>query len=100
MKSKKGGVYIDSFVPGGHAERSGVVFVGDHVVKIGAVNVENMTLEEVVTVIAESKRPNIMVLTSEHEVEVVDKAEGGRHCVENDSNEHGEGGTTSNKKKC
>jgi hypothetical protein len=99
MKSKKGGVYIDSFVPGGHAERSGVVFVGDHVVKIGAVNVESMTLDEVVTVIAESKRPNIMVLTSEHEVEVVDKAEGGRNCVENDINEHGEGGTTS-KKKC
>jgi len=75
LTSKRGGVYIDSFIPGGHAERSGVVFVGDHVIKIGAVNVENMTLEEVVTVIAESKRPNIMVLTSEHFVQVVDKPE-------------------------
>ncbi len=99
MKSKKGGVYIDSFVPGGHAERSGVVFVGDHVVKIGAVNVESMTLEEVVAVIAESKRPNIMVLTSEHEVEVVDKAEGGRNSEENDTNEQEVGGTTCNKKR-
>jgi hypothetical protein len=98
MKSKKGGVYIDSFVPGGHAERSGVVFVGDHVIKIGAVNVENMTLEEVVTVIAESKRPNIMVLTSEHEVEVVDKTEEDRNCAENSGDEYGKNVKTSNKK--
>lgn len=32
-----------------------------------------MTLEEVVSVIQETKRPNIMVLTSEHEVESLDK---------------------------
>ena len=71
--SKTGGVYIDSLIPGGHAEQSGVVFVGDYVIKIGSVNVKNMTLEEVVNVIAETKRPNIMVLTSEHDVRVVDE---------------------------
>ena len=93
-------MYIDSFITGGHAERSGVVFVGDHVIKIGAVNVENMTLEEVVTVIAESKRPNIMVLTSEHAVEVVDKPEGDRSSVEDDCDEYGEEGTTKDKRRC
>jgi len=69
--TKKGGVYIDYLIPGGHAEKSGVVFVGDHVLKIGAIDVSNMTLEEVVKVINETKRPNIMVLTSEHDVELV-----------------------------
>ena len=60
-------------IAGGHADKSGVVFVGDHVIKIGAVNVESMTLEEVVTVISQTKRPNIMVVTSEHSVKLVDK---------------------------
>lgn len=84
--SKTGGVYIDSLIPGGHAEQSGVVFVGDHVLKIGAINVKNMTLEEVVNVIAETKRPNIMVLTSEYDVEVVNEpVEDGRR-VENEIN--------------
>ncbi|KAL7467899.1 hypothetical protein ACHAXS_008127 [Conticribra weissflogii] len=69
--TKKGGVFIDCLIPGGHAEKSGVVFVGDHVLKIGRVDVSNMTLEEVVKVINEAKRPNIMVLTSEHFVELV-----------------------------
>ncbi|KAL7542840.1 hypothetical protein ACHAXR_012149 [Thalassiosira sp. AJA248-18] len=70
--NKKGGVFIDLLIPGGHAEKSGVVFVGDQVIRIGSVNVENMTLEEVVNVICETKRPNIMVLTSEHDVQIVD----------------------------
>lgn len=66
--SKKGGVFIDALVPGGHAERSGVVFVGDYVVKIGNLDVRNYTLEELVAAIAEAERPNIMVLTGECEV--------------------------------
>mmetsp|Transcript_7437 Transcript_7437/g.16861 ORF Transcript_7437/g.16861 Transcript_7437/m.16861 type:complete len:1957 (+) Transcript_7437:3-5873(+) len=70
--SKKGGVFIDSLVPGGHAEKSGVVFVGDAVLKIGSVDVRNMTLEDVVTVILETKRPNIMVFSGEHDVELVE----------------------------
>ena len=73
ISSKRGGVFIDSLVPGGHADKSGVVFVGDQVIRIGSINVETMTLEEVVNVIAETKRPNIMVVSSEHDVEVVDK---------------------------
>jgi hypothetical protein len=80
-----------------------VVFVGDHVVKIGAVNVENMTLEEVVTVIAESKRPNIMVLTSEHYVQVVNKPEvdGSSSVVAAGSDDNGDDiGTTMAIKKC
>ncbi|KAL7545175.1 hypothetical protein ACHAWF_008526, partial [Thalassiosira exigua] len=56
----------------GHAEKSGVVFVGDRVIKIGAVDVERMTLEEVVQAIVETKRPNIMILTSEHEIKSAD----------------------------
>lgn len=65
--TKKGGVFIDALVPGGHAERSGVVFVGDHVVKIGNVDVTNMTLEEVVRTIADTERPSIMILMAEWE---------------------------------
>ncbi|KAL3767637.1 hypothetical protein ACHAWU_010430 [Discostella pseudostelligera] len=97
--SKMGGVYIDSLIPGGHAELSGVVFVGDYVLKIGSVNVKNMTLEEVVNVIAEAKRPNIMVLTSEHDVKIVsESAEDGRH-VEAESNESGSRSMTATEKK-
>ena len=73
--NKQGGVFIDSLIPGGHAEKSGVVFVGDQVIKIGSVNVENMTLEEVVNVIVETKRPNIIIFTSEHDVQVVDRTD-------------------------
>lgn len=69
--TKRGGVFIDAIVPGGHAERSGCVFVGDHVVKIGNLDVSNMTLEEVVKAIAEVERPNIMVLMAEWEVATV-----------------------------
>ena len=67
----KGGVFIDSLIEGGHAERSGVVRVGDHIVKVGSVDVSNATLEEVVEAISESKRPNIMILTSDHFVDSV-----------------------------
>lgn len=67
----KGGVFIDSLIEGGHAERSGVVRVGDHIVKVGSVDVSNSTLEEVVEAISESKRPNIMILTSVHFVDSV-----------------------------
>ncbi len=91
--SKTGGVYIDSLIPGGHAEQSGVVFVGDYVVKIGSVNVKNMTLEEVVNVIAETKRPNIMVLTSEHDVKVVDEPT-------EDGSERSERGVAPTEKRC
>jgi hypothetical protein len=65
--TKKGGVFIDALVPGGHAERSGVVFVGDHVVKIGNVDVSQFTLEEVVKAIAEAERPSIMILMADWE---------------------------------
>jgi hypothetical protein len=65
--NKRGGVFIDALVPDGHAERSGVVFVGDHVVKIGNLDVSNMTLEEVVKAIAEAERPSIMILMAQWE---------------------------------
>ena len=67
----KGGVFIDALIPGGHAERSKVVFVGDHVVKIGNVDVRNMTLEEVVKTIAEAERPSIMILMAEWDIATV-----------------------------
>ena len=66
--SKKGGVFIDALVPGGHAERSGVVFVGDAVVKIGDVDVREWTLEEVVRGIASAERPSVLILCGESEV--------------------------------
>lgn len=69
--TKKGGVFIDALVPGGHAERSGVVFVGDHVVKIGNVDVSQFTLEEVVKAIAEAERPSIMILMAVWEPSLV-----------------------------
>ena len=67
----KGGVFVDSLIQGGHAERSGVVRVGDHIVKVGSVDVSNSTLEEVVEAISESKRPNILILTSIHFIDSV-----------------------------
>lgn len=69
--AKKGGVFIDSIIRGSQAYMSGVVHVGDHIVKIGTVDVSNMTLEEVVDTIAKSRRPNIMVVTAVHDIEVV-----------------------------
>ena len=98
--SKIGGVYIDSLIPGGHAEQSGVVFVGDYVVKIGSVNVKNMTLEEVVNVIAETKRPNIMVLTSEHDVKVVDEPTEDTSSVEGEMSERQWESIAPTEKKC
>lgn len=72
----KGGVFIDALIPGGHAERSKVVFVGDHVVKIGNVDVGNMTLEEVVKTIADAERPSIMILMAEWDIATVQTQEG------------------------
>ena len=69
--AKKGGVFVDSLIRGSQAHLSGVVHVGDIVVRIGTVDVSKMTLEEVVDVIANAKRPNIMVVTAVHEVELV-----------------------------
>lgn len=69
--AKKGGVFVDSMIRGSQAYLSGVVHIGDHIVKIGTVDVSNMTLEEVVDVIANSKRPNIMVVTAVHDIELV-----------------------------
>jgi hypothetical protein len=58
-------------IRGSQAHLSGVVHVGDIVVRIGTVDVSKMTLEEVVDVIANAKRPNIMVVTAVHEIELV-----------------------------
>ncbi|KAK1747786.1 DENN domain-containing protein [Skeletonema marinoi] len=69
--AKKGGVFVDSMIRGSQAYLSGVVHVGDHIVRIGTVDVSNMTLEEVVDVIANSRRPNIMVVTAVHDIELV-----------------------------
>ena len=76
--SKKGGVFIDALVPGGHAERSGVVFVGDRVVKIGDVDVREWTLEEVVKGIAAAERPSVLILSGEAEVRTNVDPEGKR----------------------
>jgi hypothetical protein len=69
--AKKGGVFVDSLIRGSQAHLSGVVHIGDHIVKIGTVDVSNMTLEEVVDVIANSRRPNILIVTAVHDVELV-----------------------------
>lgn len=74
--AKKGGVFVDSIIRGSQAYLSGVVCVGDHIVKIGTVDVSNMTLEEVVDVIAKSRRPNIMVVSAVHDVELVSVSDG------------------------
>jgi hypothetical protein len=51
------------------AHKSGVVWIGDRLVKVGNVDVSKGTIYDVPSTIANMKRPVIMILNSEHETE-------------------------------
>ena len=61
-----GGVYVDVVLPNGNAEKSGVVQVGDIVVKVGEVPVRKLSIKEVPGIIAKQPRPTVIVLTRKH----------------------------------
>jgi len=66
------GVYVDHILPGGNAEKSGVIRIGDSLVKVGNVDVSKGTIYDVPGIIAGAKRPAIIILNGEHEIEVED----------------------------
>ena len=68
--SKHQGTYVDFLVRGGAADRSGVVAVGDQVVKVGSQNVTKQTILEVPNTIAQAKRPVVLVMTTGVELDV------------------------------
>lgn len=61
-----GGVYVDLIVPNGNAEKSGVVQIGDILVKVGDVHVRKLSIKEVPQLIAKQPRPTVIVLTRKH----------------------------------
>ena len=63
------GVYVDFVAPGGNAEKSGVICVGDALVKVGDEDVSKGTIFNVPEIIAKTKRPCVIVLNGEHNVE-------------------------------
>ena len=68
------GVYVDYVVPRGNADRSGVVRVGDRLVRLGEDSVERGTIGDVPRRIADLRRPGVLVLASGKEL---DAEEGG-----------------------
>jgi len=62
------GVYVDYVVPRGNADRSGVVRVGDRLVKVGEDSVVRGTIGDVPQRIAAMKRPGVLVLASGKEL--------------------------------
>jgi hypothetical protein len=64
------GVYVDYVLPGGNAEKSGVVCVGDGLVKVGDTDVSKGTIADVPTIIAKTRRPAILVFNEEHRTDI------------------------------
>ena len=67
---KHQGTYVDYLVQGGAADKSGVVAVGDSIVKVGPQDVRKHTIADVPSIIAQAKRPVVLVLTTGIELEV------------------------------
>jgi hypothetical protein len=65
----KGGIYIDSIVPGGYAEKSRVMMIGDTILKVGDVDVSKGTVAEVPKVIGRARRPVLLVCTGDFPVD-------------------------------
>lgn len=61
---KHHGVYIDYLVEGGAAYNSKVVFPGDIIQKVGSANVHKGTIFTVPKMIAEAKRPTVLVFST------------------------------------
>ena len=66
------GVYVDFILPGGNAESSGVICVGDGLVKVGDVDISRGTIFDVPGIIGKSRRPAILILNGEHSVKLED----------------------------
>ena len=62
-------MYVDYVVPRGNAERSGVVRVGDRLVRLGEDSVERGTIGDVPRRVADLKRPGVLVLASGKELD-------------------------------
>lgn len=65
----KGGIYIDSIVSGGHAEKSKVMMIGDTILKVGDVDVSKGTVAEVPKIIGRARRPVLLVCSGEFPVD-------------------------------
>lgn len=67
---KHQGTYVDFLVTGGAADKSGVVGVGDSIVKVAAQDVRKHTIADVPSIIANAKRPAVLVLATGVEMDV------------------------------
>lgn len=67
---KHQGTYVDYLVQGGAADKSGVVSVGDSIVRVGSQDVRKQTIADVPSIIANAKRPVVLVLTTGIELEL------------------------------
>jgi hypothetical protein len=66
---KNHGVYVDFLVEGGAAYNSKVVYAGDVIQKVGNVSVARGTILNVPKIVADSKRPAILVFSTGQKVE-------------------------------
>ena len=88
----KGGIYIDSIVPGGHAEKSKIMMVGDTILKVGDVDVSKGTVAEVPKVIGRARRPVLLVCSGEFPVVEGDKVrfkQTKKNCIPTRQNKEG-----------
>ena len=91
---KNNGVYIDFLVEGGSAELSGVVSVGDNLMKVGNVNVFRRGLiVNVPQTIAAAKRPVVLVFSTGQDIPLermnyIDVAAGMMHKIREEKNSH------------
>ncbi len=60
------GVYVDLLLPGANAEKSGVICVGDGLVKVGNEDVSKGTIFDVPGIIGRSSRPVLLTFNGEH----------------------------------
>ncbi len=66
------GVYVDLLLNDGNAEKSGVIYVGDGLVKVGDEDVTKGTIFDVPGIIGRSNRPVLLTLNGEHVIKVED----------------------------
>ena len=88
---KHHGVYMDYLVEGGAASMSGVVSVGDNLVKVGDVHVRRGLIANVPQTISAAKRPCVLVFSTGQQVSVermnyVDVAVGMMHHLRGEAN--------------
>jgi len=60
------GVYVDLLVPGGAAEKSGLVDIGDRILRVGERDVSHESIDTVPKMIAQAPRPLVVVLSRMH----------------------------------